>query len=309
MAGTFTHWMVVEKALDKFNRLPSKHKYFSNLLMNNHFVMLGSVGPDYPYLSELKNNILKLHSWADRMHYENTGGFVIEGIKNLQNLKDKEEFKVCLPWLCGYVTHLIADTVIHPVVNAIVGPYIFNSTEHRHCEMIQDSFIFKEIKKVEISYADYTRLIKMCSEDDTGNINPALDSFWTKTLEMSHPDGKDKFRYINPDDWHKGFLSKIELASTPIPIFRHIGEEANLAYKMTGSITDYEKNTYLTNTSFPGGRRGDFIDAFEMAVNEVVKTWDKLFKDIEENQQSNCTEYIRNWNLDTGVDEEKLYFW
>lgn len=309
MAGTFTHWMIVEKALDKFNRLPSKHKYFSNVLGKNHFVLLGAVGPDYPYLSELRNNILKLHSWADRMHYENTGGFVVEGIKNLQGLKATEEFKVCLSWLCGFVAHLITDATIHPVVNSIVGPYIFNTTEHRQCEMIQDCFIFKQVKNVEISYADYLSLFKMCSEGDSDNINPAIDLFWTKTLEMSHPDGKDKFRYINPDEWHKGFLSKIGLASNPIPIFRHIGEEANLVYKKTSSITDHERSAYITNVSLPGSVNGDFIYAFEKAVDLVLEAWQKLFVDVEENRPEACSEYIRNWNLDTGVDEEKPYFW
>jgi len=80
MAGTFTHWMIVEEALDRYNKLLQKHRYFPIILGNSHFVTLGAVGPDYPYLSELANNLLKLHSWADRMHYENTGEFVKYGI-------------------------------------------------------------------------------------------------------------------------------------------------------------------------------------------------------------------------------------
>ena len=75
MAGTFTHWMVVEEALDKYNTLPQKSPYFSTILGLNHFVCLGAVGPDYPYLTELLGSYFKVHSWADRMHYENTGEF------------------------------------------------------------------------------------------------------------------------------------------------------------------------------------------------------------------------------------------
>ena len=37
MAGTFTHWMVVEEALDKYSRLERKHKYFFLFLRRNHF--------------------------------------------------------------------------------------------------------------------------------------------------------------------------------------------------------------------------------------------------------------------------------
>jgi len=107
--------MIIEEALEKFNRLPDKHPYFSIILGNNHFVTLGAVGPDYPYLSELKNNLLKLHSWADRMHYENTGEFVKHGIANLSKLKEQntqQDFEICLSWLCGYVTHLLAQSSI-----------------------------------------------------------------------------------------------------------------------------------------------------------------------------------------------------
>ncbi len=89
MAGTFTHWMIVEEALDRFNRLPEKHHYFPIIRGNNHFVILGATGPDYPYLSELKNNILKFHSWADRMHYENTGDFLKYGAENLLMAKGR----------------------------------------------------------------------------------------------------------------------------------------------------------------------------------------------------------------------------
>ncbi len=131
------------------------------------------------------------------MHYENTGEFVKYGIANLLKLKEQDkqqDFEICLSWLCGYITHLLADSIIHPVVNAIVGPYLFNSGEHRHCEMIQDTFIFHEIKKVELRYADYVDLIRMCSdEEDEDLINPAIRDFWTETLKMSHPSGKDKF--------------------------------------------------------------------------------------------------------------------
>jgi hypothetical protein len=182
MAGTFTHWMVVEEALDKYNRLPQKHPYFSAILERNHFVCLGAVGPDYPYLTELLSGFLKVHSWADRMHYENTGEFVRHGLKNLLSLKG-DGFNVCLAWLCGFTTHLVTDSVIHPVVQAIVGPYIFNSGEHRHCELTQDSYIFHEIKGVELGYADYVGLFKMCSDlNDKDKIHPALGGFWAETL-------------------------------------------------------------------------------------------------------------------------------
>lgn len=314
MAGTFTHWMIVEEALEKFNRLPQKHPYFPIILGNSHFVTLGAVGPDYPYLSGLKNNLLKLHSWADRMHYENTDEFVKYGINNLLKLDEQnkqQDFEVCLSWLCGYVTHLLADTIIHPVVNAIVGPYLFNSGEHRHCEMIQDSFIFHGVKGVELRYADYVELIKMCSApEDEDHINPSIKNFWSEILKMNHTGGRDKFDSIDPDDWHENFLSIINTVSDPIPIFRHIGLEKNLVYKKVNEITVEERKKFIDEIKLPGNNIGKFKEnAFNKAVEMVIEVWQKLFIDIENKKSENCASYIKNWNLDTGVDEDKIYFW
>lgn len=311
MAGTFTHWMVVEEALDRYYKLPTKHKYFSVLLTNSHFATLGAVAPDYPYLSELAKNFLKHHSWADRMHYENMGEFIRIGIKNL-SLLQKADFDVCLPWFCGYVTHMLADSIIHPVVNAIVGPYIFNSDEHRHCEMIQDSFIFQRVKGVEISYADYVALMLLCSESTNKKekIHPAVGSYWTTTLKMSHPGGKDYFNTIEPDDWHEHFISTISTVADPLPVFRHVGEKANLVYKKTSNITIEERKKFISDVKLPGNKTGKFKeDAFDKTVATVLEVWQKLFADIEEKNADNSATYLKNWNFDTGVDEDKIYFW
>ncbi len=314
MAGTFTHWMIVEEALERYNKLLQKHPYFPIILGNSHFVTLGAVGPDYPYLSELANNLLKLHSWADRMHYENTGEFVKYGIVNLLKLNEQnkqQDFEICLSWFCGYITHLLADSIIHPVVNAIVGRYLFNSDEHRHCEMIQDSFIFHEIKKVELRYAYYVDLIKMCSDsEDEDLINPAIRDFWTETLKMSHPGGKNKFDKIDPDDWHENYLSIISKVSDSTPIFRHIGEAKHLFYKRVSDITREERKIFIEEINLPGNKIGRFKeDAFNKAVEKVIEVWQKLFVDIEQKNPDNCTSYIKNWNLDAGVDEDEIYFW
>jgi hypothetical protein len=311
MAGTFTHWMVVEDALDKYNSRLQKHRYFSNILGLNHFVCLGAVGPDYPYLTDLLEGFLKIHSWADRMHYEKTGDFIRQGISHLHSIST-DGFNVCLAWLCGFAAHLITDSMIHPVVQAIVGPYIFNSEEHRHCELIQDCYIFHEIKGIELGYADYAGLLKMCSDPTNEDyINSYLRIFWIETLKASHPSATSaQFEKIDPDKWHKNFLSKINSASDPIPIFRHFAEEKNLAYKKTTEITPEEDRRFIGQINLPGNKTGEFKkDAFDKAVSTLVETWDNLFVDIENNNPAGTRAYIKNWNLDTGVDEDKEDFW
>jgi hypothetical protein len=310
MAGTFTHWMVVEEALRKYNGFSQKSPYFSTIFGLNHFVCLGAVGPDYPYLTELLANYLKIHSWADRMHYENTGEFVRHGIGNLLALNG-DAFNTCLAWLCGFATHLVTDSVIHPVVQAIVGPYIFNKTEHRRCELTRDSYIFNDIKGFDLRYADYVELFRMCS--DPGNadkISPYLSGFWAQTLKESHPTATQWFDKVDPDTWHRNFLSRIGSASDPMPVFRHFEEEENLAYKTTNEITPEERQRFIDQVRLPGNKTGEFKkDAFNKAVDTVVETWRRLFDDIENKKPDGPAGYIKNWNLDTGVDEDSQYFW
>jgi len=315
MAGTFTHWMIVEEALDKFEKLPEKHDYFARILSHNHFVTLGAAGPDYPYLHEIIQGFFKVHSWADRMHYENIDDFVIYAIQNLLDAPEPD-FSPGLAWLCGLVTHLIADTVIHPVVNAIVGPYLFNSEEHRHCEMTQDSYIFHYITGNEIRYAapgddGYLGLLKMCSDPgDEDRIHPAIRDLWGSTLRMSHPAGQEYFDKIEPDRWHQSFLSKIGFSADPISIFRHMGEQKSVVYKKTGEFTPEETEKFIGAIKLPGGGVGNFKeDAFDKAVSQVIDIWGRLFADIAANQPENCRSYIKDWNLDIGVDADDGYFW
>ncbi len=311
MAGTFTHWMVVEEAMDRYDKLSQKHPYFPTILGLNHFVCLGAVGPDYPYLTDLLDGFLKIHSWADRMHYENTGDFIRHGIRYLPTI-ERESLNVCLAWLCGFATHLITDSVIHPVVQAIVGPYIFNSVEHRHCELTQDSYIFHEIKGLELEYANYAQLFKMCSDPTTPDkINPYLRDFWAETLKESHPGATLKeFDRVDPDRWHKNFLSRINSAADPVPVFRHFAEEENLAYKKTTEISSEERKSFIDEINLPGNKTGEFKkDAFYKAVKTVIETWNHLFVDIEKNYPSGTNSYIKNWDLDTGVDQGKEDFW
>ena len=316
LAGTFTHWMVVEEALRQCNEQPGKHpQSFPAIFSQKHFVSLGAVSPDYPYLTDLLNKWFKTHSWADRMHYENTGAFVQHGMERLLSLSG-DTFSVCQAWLAGYASHVITDSVIHPVVQAIVGPYIFNSTEHRHCEMVQDAFIFHDIKGQEISYTaldgtDYCSMLKKCSDpEDPEKIHPDLCQLWSETLKACHPGAGPYFDRIVPDKWHENFISRIEGAADPICICRNFEEKENIAYKKTPDISSDEWERFYGVVRLPGNKTGGFKqDVFEKAVDAVISTWDKFLSDVEKKIPVGCAEYLKNWNLDTGVDEDRPHFW
>jgi hypothetical protein len=93
-------------------------------------------------------------------------------------------------------------------------------------------------------------------------------------------------------------------------VFRHFAEEKNLAYKKTSEFTQGERERFIEKVRLPGSRTGEFKkDAFEKAINVVMDTWNHLFIDIERKDPDGSIAYIKNWNLDTGTDENEQYFW
>jgi len=308
MAGTFTHWMIANQAMERF---PVKTGPFATVQLNFPFVSLGAIGPDYPYLSELLGGLLKEHSWADRMHLENTGGFVASGVRNLAALPPQDR-GVCTAFLFGFATHLVADSVVHPIVNlAVRGLPLWNGAAHRDCEMTQDSWIFKKITNTEIGDSKYVDRLRMCSDPaDLARIHPALRSFWKKTLADAHPAASKWVDRIDPDAWHRHVIEGMNLAAHPMPVLRHLGTALDLVYKPTASLDPEDRKRYVDQVRLPGGGLGRFEeDVFDRAVEKVVAVWQKLLPDAVAGTPDAVGAYLPDWDLDRGVDLDALCLW
>lgn len=288
MAGTYTHWMVVEDAITRCKARGLAHDYFGIISEGcKDYLLLGAVGPDLPYYFNWENRVLQRTNWSDRMHYENISGFVKKGISNLDGL-DGEAFDKPLAFLCGYATHIIADTMIHPVVNSIVGPYMFNRQTHMDCEVVQDSLIFEAVNQNELMHSDYENFIERCKMGD-------IEGFWSKTLKQNHPDCNDEIRM---GDWKENF-QKIMYLGKGFSIYRKVED-----------IPGGEKDRFYLNAKLPGNRNGNFkTAAFDRAVDETVNVWMRLFDDIRNKTPENVSGYIKNWNLDSGADMDEAHFW
>jgi hypothetical protein len=309
MPGTFTHWMIAKRALDLARS--DGHPLYYSILEKFWFVEQGAIGPDYPYIRELLDDVLGRNSWADRMHLENTGAFVACGVQNLAGLSQQDR-DVCLAWLCGFATHLVADAIGHPMVNLAVGGIpLFTAGTHRRCEMTQDSWIYHEITKREITSDDYVSRLKLCSDPANGRrIHPALRSFWSKTLRDAHPNAGADFGRIDPDSWHAAVILAFTQATHPVPIFRHIGEAKGLVYQKSTDLAPRDLAAYVKQVKLPGGRTGEFKrDVFDKAVAKVLEVWRRLFVDVAIGTSDGPLAYLPNWDLDRGVDSDALALW
>jgi hypothetical protein len=299
MAGAFTHFILCDQGKAKSSALGLEVWQ----LLNKHyrFLFLGAASPDLPYLSLKLGHV----NWADVMHYEKTNSIVESGYATLKETWSSRTpaDEVKFVWLMGYVSHLIADATIHPVVEAIVGPYKENPDEHRLCEMTQDSIIYNIHRKTEIRYSEFSEMVKFCNESQYFS---ELMDFWEE-LTINNYQEKNEEPY--PAFWFNTYAEAIDAAeggSKFVALFRHIGLGEDFIYKTSTEIErEYPQDyvNYFKEVQLPGGMKGPFKErVFERAMDNVIAAWRMLYDGLR--SPIVVAQIIRNWNLDTGVDME-----
>lgn len=296
MAGAFTHILICDVAKRRRGlNLPLRQ------LLNKYseFLFLGAVSPDLPYLSFKTGTT----NWADVMHYEKTNGIAINGHVDLKGrwATHQPSDEMLLAWLLGFVSHLVTDATIHPVVQATVGEYSTHKEQHRTCEMTQDSLIFNEVKKNDATYAEFSQILMFCAKSTDFQ---TLMGFWKKQLRATYPGKEDDF---NPELWFTTYTAAIDVAeggSGIVAFFRHAGlGEKFLYHNKAELLAKYPQNceSYNKKVMLPINGTGTFKkECFERAVQNVMDAWTYLFDGLT--NDSIVAEIIKNWNLDTGVD-------
>lgn len=309
MAGAFTHFIIsdVGKAL--------KDAIGKELwqLLNKHyrFLFLGSVSPDLPYLSLETGKV----NWADAMHYEKTDGVFNIGYDRLKASwsAGNEIDRARLSWLLGYVSHMVADATIHPVVKEIVGDYSEETKErHRICEMMQDSMVFFNHRNGEdIRYGEFADIIHYCRDSKHFD---GLITFWKDLMQVNYA---DKGEEPHPGLWFDTYSAAIDFAdgnSIFAGLFRHVGPGKGFIYKTVEEIRTGEPQNladYFDGVKVPGGTTADFETVFDKAVNNVTDAWRTIYMGLTTGSAS--PKVVKCWNLDTGVDmqspDKQVTYW
>lgn len=308
MPGPFTHISICESAM---NRNDVGEELTKLLNDNYQFVFLGAESPDLPYLSILVGG----KDWADTMHYTRTNSQVISGFEALRqiwSLKTPADEVKCA-WLLGYVSHMVADATVHPIVQAIVGPYNEskeNQHNHRICEMTMDSLIFEEINHIDLTNAKFVEALDFCKESEY--FQKFLD-FWETQLTSNYP-GMD--HDPEPHTWFTEYTEALSVSSEDggvAAVFRHLGGLENFFYHNPEEIrTDYPEDyqKYYAEVKYPGGIGPFLTNGFHPAVTNVVNIWNMLYTSLTGFGLA-VPQVVKNWNLDTGVDQDDggVTFW
>jgi hypothetical protein len=310
MPGTFTHFIVVEQALDRYRE---RHGNGNPLVITLEdqfpFALQGSIGPDYPFVAERLPIAPARGKWGARMHFENTGAMVDLGLRGL-SLREREDQRRCTAWLFGFASHLVADTIIHPVVNLAVGGIAqFTEEDHGTCELTQDCWLFHHLKAHEIADCGYVDNLARCSDPRDGHkIHPAIRSFWSESLKAAHPSApKSELDAMDPDHWHEALLKLVPWAANPTPFSRHMGALAKLENRLYRRSVDLDPNhveRFVTRLRIPNGAGGTTHGSFLAAFNGVVDKVADLWEDLENRLALPVAQgtALPNWDLDSGVE-------
>ncbi|SHF17091.1 zinc dependent phospholipase C family protein [Vibrio gazogenes] len=301
MPGAFAHITAVNQAFmqgDVRYVLPSRMQRI--LLVNQRYVEMGAVSPDFPYL-KITDSLQA--AWADRMHYHYVGDLVRGMIAHVRRLYGEQQDRA-FAWLSGFLAHVITDITIHPVIEIKVGDYDQNKQQHRECEMHQDAFIWQRMGLGDIGYVErLSRHLLHCAEIQSPNqIDHVIEVVWRESLLDTYGQ-----RFGMPDihGWYVAFIRVMALVEDQyrlFPLSRHVAAFLGLVYPPISAIDQQ----YITHLETPYGY-WHYDQVFDFTVANVVHYQRLLGRSVYDHA---ATDWLKNWNLDTGRCEQgNLTLW
>ena len=148
MASGITHILLMKNLQTILSDSRLKHI----LASSRDFLQVGAVGPDLPYASIADSDLFfsTQSEMADNFHYVKTNQVPIsalEEIKLEKNDYNSKELRYIFSFFLGFISHIVADGLIHPFIRDKVGNYHEHQSEHRTLEMQLDVLLFHYLTK------------------------------------------------------------------------------------------------------------------------------------------------------------------
>jgi hypothetical protein len=321
MAGAITHLLVAEAAATHAkDSIPELFPYLEKAMP---FLLLGSVSPDLPYSKLLGGQKI----WADRMHYVHTNMIGVEGALYLgeTNALAARWGPAQIAWLAGYVAHCVTDATVHPIVQAIVGPYHADPERHRICEMIQDSVVFFNTKGNSLRGRHFVDALRDCLKPDREGFD-AVVGLWLAMLRQGYAGAQP---VPNLEEWYEAYLRLVGMASDS-EIIETLSRPFDKArYYLYATKEDLlgqrgtEAYVFVDHVPVPSAQRqfDDFMKiGFQMAIENILPIWAALIHDVKNTNAIKNHEVaaklpaiLLNWDLDTGVNmdipDPRVTYW
>lgn len=309
MSASIAHMLIAEAALNELEGQPDFEKFKAVILKNKPYFMLGSIGPDLPYYGSMLKAAVKLvldypgkpmgvDHWSYQLHSKTPNQFPLKMLEVTwrdtgEDWDERDEKNFA--FICGFLSHMATDQIIHPVVNSIAGPY-YKGGEHRkihmECEVYQDVILYNKIKGKDLMDA---------SPNEWCDLNPN----WGKNTE-------DWFRYMiqkafveahavcPTEDEIEGWVDGVLITLRGINNFGPYIKATNDVNKTKEAGEKYGK--YFSGVSYERTCYQKAIELTKVYINAafmVYNTEDGEWNDVERNR---FTSVVRDADLSAPLE-------
>ncbi|BBE16298.1 hypothetical protein AQPE_0435 [Aquipluma nitroreducens] len=304
MASGLTHILLTKKLQDNLPETRLKNIFAAG----SDFLLVGAVGPDLPYASVADHYFFSDESeLADKFHYKKTNQIPLRALQELKsrngNMEEMAHFYM-FSFFMGYISHVVADGIIHPFVRDKVGNYAENKAEHRCLEMQLDVLFMEDFTK-ETGYTlelNYTNL-----HDELSNIKDYKESAVIVTLfsELIEQVYHERHSSKTILEWINGLHRLFEVAEGEHPKFYRVLEANTFFFKNRADI-NRDRAILLGK---PKDRDSNFLNVdqisfFDHCVPRYFQTFiplaQKAYAYVYEDGPELTEEDIPSINLDTG---------
>ncbi len=231
------------------------------------YCYLGAFAPDCSYFAFAAPGHVE---WGDRIHKRGAMAVVRAAARRVHGEPDALRRRQGLAWVLGFASHVVADAVVHPIVNAIAGDYYEsaeNARKHKECELHQDTYIYQELELDVIGRAAMMKEIAAgCSEGGRG-LNPWIAALWRDSLVEVYRDGARE--PADPARWFEAFHRLIDVADEG----HHFSFRERLAAKgLMYVVPNRVDPAFVKGLWTPAGKQ-DYQDVFARAVEATAAMW------------------------------------
>ena len=152
MPSGFSH-IILARTLDDNNEDVLNSDLVMYLSAGLNYFQVGALGPDLPY-SQQPNILNSEQTIADEYHWHDSTQIVSKAMDEIKDEQNEEVKDKLFCFFLGFMSHIVADGIIHPFVRDKVGNYKGNEKEHRVLEMKLDSLLFHEITRDDLNSSE-----------------------------------------------------------------------------------------------------------------------------------------------------------
>lgn len=258
------------------------------------FCELGACSPDTPYFAVTQPGSAR---WGDLQHRGGALRVLLLGARALHGLAPGERRRR-LAWLLGYASHVVADAVVHPVIEHLVGDFTASGEvreHHRQAELHQDVYIHRNLGLDEVGKAAFIRTLAERCRDASGDpLDHAVAALWTRCLAGAYserPGGHGP----DPGRWFAAFSRAIDLAdeSHHFTFLRGAFDDRGLTFPLLAEV----QPRFIRGLWTPAGPQ-DYDQIFARVIDLTARLWIDLSRAVDGDEAALLAR--PDVNLDTG---------